>query len=62
LSIDVLGLQGITQTMDVKKGCANQYFENKIKLETGSMKLKMEQYGYQNAHVKSYSYGGPSVR
>jgi hypothetical protein len=62
LSIDVLAIQGITQTMELKNGCANQYFENKIKLETPSMCLKMSQESYQNAHVKSYSYGGPSIR
>jgi len=62
LSIDLLAIQGLTQSMQVTKGCANQYFENRIKLETGTMCLKMSQEGYQNAHVKSYSYGGPSVR
>ena len=66
LSIDVLAVQAIGQTMSVGGGncCYGgfgyQSFENKIKLVTPNMTLKMEQNGYQQA--QSGSYGGPSVR
>jgi hypothetical protein len=56
LSIDLLGLQGTFQTMEVKNGCADQYFSNYTKLVTPNMYLKMEQNAYQNAHVRSFGF------
>jgi len=56
LSIDLLAVQGTFQTMEVKNGCANQYFSNYTKLVTPNMYLKMEQNAYQNAHVQSFSF------